>query len=107
MHKKLQKYIESQNEIKDCKLYELIPNGGMIFLINHKSTCEVVIEELSFRLEKFQAILLNAYENSVYIKSDENINLSCVRFKGAGASFFYEEYLDELMHNAKKPINEY
>ena len=104
MDKKLKKYIESYDEIKDCETYSLIPNGGMIVLINQETNCEVIIENNSYLLESFQAILINAYEKSVDIKSDDKINLIAVRFKGAGASFFYEEYMDQLMHNPKEPI---
>ena len=104
MHKKLKKYIESYDEIKNYKTYELKPNGGMIVLINQEANCKVVIENKSYKLESFQAILVNAYEDCIDIQSNENINLIAVRFKGAGASFFYEEYMDELMHNPKEPI---
>jgi len=38
------------------------------------------------------------------IQSSENINATAIRFKGAGASFFYEDHMDELMHNPKEPI---
>jgi hypothetical protein len=104
MHKKLNKYIESYNLIQKCTTYSLIPNGGMIVLINQENTCEVFIEGKSYLLENFQAILINAYENEVIIQSSENINLVAIRFKGAGASFFYEEYMDELMQIPKEPI---
>ena len=104
MDKKLKKYIESYDAIEDCETYSLIPNGGMIVLINQETNCEVIIENNTYVLESFQAILINAYEESVDIKSDEKLNLIAVRFKGAGASFFYEEYMDELMHNPKEPI---
>ncbi len=104
MDKKLKKYIESYDPIQGCKTYELLPNGGMIVLINQATVCEVVIEGTSYTLERSQAILINAYENLVSIESNKTINAIAVRFKGAGASFFYEEYLDELMHNPKEPI---
>ena len=104
MDKKLKKYIESYDRIQDCKTYELLPNGGMIVLINQNTACEVAIEGTSYTLESFQAILINAYENLVPIQSNETINVIAIRFKGAGASFFYEEYMDELMHNPKEPI---
>ena len=104
MHKKLKKYIESYDVIQNCITYELIPNGGMIVLINQETNCEVFIENKSYFLESFQAILINAYTQSVHIKSNEKINLIAIRFKGAGASFFYEEHMDELMHNPKEPI---
>ena len=104
MHKKLKKYIESYNEIQNCETYKLVPNGGMIVLINQEVNSEIAIENNTYKLENFQAVLINAYEESVYIKSNEKINLIAVRFKGAGASFFYEEYMDELMHNPKEPI---
>ena len=104
MDKKLKKYIESYDVIQDCLTYSLIPNGGMIVLINQESNCEVLIENNSYFLESFQSILINSYEESVDIQSNEKINLIAIRFKGAGASFFYEEYMDELMHNPKEPI---
>ena len=104
MDKKLQKYIESYDEIKTDKTYELKANGGMSVLINQDTPYEVMIENETFQLGSFQAILLNAYENSIYINSNENINLTAVRFKGAGASFFYEEKMEELMYNPNEPI---
>jgi hypothetical protein len=104
MHKKLTKYIESYDGLQNCETYSLIPNGGMIVLINQEKKCEVIIENISHKLESFQAILINAYEELVTIQSDEKINLTAIRFKGAGASFFYEEYMEELMHNHKEPI---
>jgi len=104
MHKKLKKYIERYDVIQNCASYELMPNGGMIVLINQKTNCEVSIENKAYTLENFQAILINAYEESVYIQSNENINLIAIRFKGAGASFFYEEQMDALMQIPKEPI---
>ncbi|RLA81670.1 MAG: hypothetical protein DRG78_08900 [Epsilonproteobacteria bacterium] len=104
MHKRLEKYIESYDEIQNYKTYELILNGGMIVLINQEINCEVIIENNFYQLESFQAILINAYEKSVHIQSSEKINITAIRFKGAGPSFFYEEYVDELMHNQKEPI---
>ncbi|RXJ82359.1 hypothetical protein [Arcobacter sp. F2176] len=104
MHKKLQKYIESYDLIQNTNTYELKPNGGMIVLINNSKSCEVLIQDEVFILDSFQAMLINAYEESVSIKSDEEISLVAVRFKGAGASFFYEEFMDELMHHAKEPV---
>ncbi|WP_419767525.1 hypothetical protein [Arcobacter sp.] len=104
MHKKLQKYIESYDLIQNTNTYELKPNGGMIVLINQNDSCEVLIHEEVFILDSFQAMLINAYEESMIIKSVENINLAVIRFKGAGASFFYEEFMDELMHHVKEPV---
>jgi len=104
MQKKLKKYIELYDVIEDCVTYSLIPNGGMIVLINQENKCEVNIENKSYLIESFQSILINAYSESVHIKSDEKINLIAVRFRGAGASFFYDEQMDELMHNPKEPI---
>ncbi len=104
MHKKLEKYIESYDVIQDCETYELIPNGGMTVLSNQGTNCEIFIEDKSYFIESFQTILINAYTKSVYIKSNEKVNVLAIRFKGAGASFFYEEYMDELMHNPMKPI---
>jgi len=104
MDKKLKKYIERYDLIQNCETYELMPNGGMIVLINQETNCEVLIEDKAYKLESFQAILINAYEVSVLIQSNDNIDLIAVRFKGAGASFFYEEYMDELMQVPKEPI---
>lgn len=104
MHKKLQKYIESYNLIQSINTYELKPNGGMIILLNQNSSCEVIIDEVVFILDSFQSMLINAYEESITIKSDEEIHLVAIRFKGAGASFFYEEFMDELMHHPKEPV---
>jgi len=104
MDKKLTKYIESYENIQDCNSYTLIPNGGMVVLINQSTQCEVITQYNTYTLDSFQAILLNAYEFNVDIKSNETINLNVVLFKGAGASFFYEEYMDELMYNPNEPI---
>ena len=104
MDKKLKKYIERYDLIQNCVTYELIPNGGMIVLINQNTNCEVTIDNQAYSLESFQAILINAYEESVPIQSNENIDLIAVRFKGAGASFFYEEQMEVLMQIPKEPI---
>ncbi len=104
MDKKLKKYIERYDLIQNCVTYELMPNGGMIVLINQETNCEVLIENKAYKLESFQAILINAYEASVLIQSNEKLNLIAIRFKGAGASFFYEEQMDELMQIPKEPI---
>ncbi|MEA3553721.1 MAG: hypothetical protein U9R39_04855 [Campylobacterota bacterium] len=104
MDKKLKKYIESYDKIQNCETYSLIPNGGMIVLINQETNCEVFIDNNTYLLKSFQAILINAYEESIDIKSNENINLIVVRFKGAGASFFYEKHMEELMHIPNEPI---
>jgi len=104
MHKKLKKYIESYDVIQNCSRSSLIPNAGMIVLINQETKCEVIIEDTKYTIDSFQAVLINAYEVSVQIQANENINLIAVRFKGAGASFFYEELMDELMHNSNHPI---
>lgn len=104
MHKKLKKYIESYNQIQQCITCELTPNGGMVVLINQEHQCEVIIENKTYELQSNQAMLINAYEEPVIIQSIKNIDLVAIRFKGAGASFFYEEQMDELMHNPKEPI---
>ena len=106
MHKKLTKYIESYDIIKDKNTLELTPNGGMIVLVNQEENCEIEINNETHEIKSFQAVLINAYENNIGIKSTKNLplNLTLVRFKGAGASFFYEEYLDELMYNPLEPI---
>ena len=104
MDKKLKKYIERYDVIQDCATYELKPNGGMIVLINQESVCEVLIENSSYLLNSFQAMLINAYEESVYIRCDKKVNLIAVRFRGAGASFFYEEQMNELMQVPKEPV---
>ena len=41
MDKKLKKYIERYDLIQNCASYELMPNGGMIVLINQETNCEV------------------------------------------------------------------
>ncbi|MGB5868198.1 MAG: hypothetical protein WBG69_10040 [Arcobacteraceae bacterium] len=104
MHKKLTKYIESYEIIDDEKLYELKPNGGMIVVINHNNSCEIIIEDTLFELKKDQSILINAYTESVEIRSTEKLNLTAVRFKGAAASFFYEDLMEQLMYNPTEPI---
>jgi len=104
MDKKLKKYIKRYDLIQNCATYELKPNGGMIVLINQETACEVLIENSSYVLNSFQAILINAYEASINIRCNEKINLMAVRFRGAGASFFYEEQMTELMQVPKEPI---
>lgn len=104
MHKKLKKYIEHYDIIQDCASYELLPNGGMIVLINQYTNCEVTIQNQVYTLEAFQAMLINAYSESVELQSNEKLQLTAVRFKGAGASFFYEEHLDALMQVPNEPI---
>ena len=104
MNKKLIKYIESYDVIQACKKHSLLANGGMIVLINQENSCEVLIENKPYFLQSSQAILINAYEEAIPIQGNEELNLIAVRFKGAGASFFYEEYMDELMHIPKEPI---
>jgi len=104
MDKKLKKYINRYDLIQNCTSYELVPNGGMVVLINQDTCCEVLIEDRAYTLESFQAILMNAYEASVLIESNETLNLIAVRFRGAGASFFYEEQMDVLMQSPKVPI---
>ena len=104
MDKKLKKYIIRYDNIKECTSHELTPNGGMIVLINQEKNCEVTIENKAYKLNSFQAILINTYETSVHIQSNEKLNLIAVRFKGAGASFFYEEQMGELMQMPKEPI---
>ncbi|RLA61081.1 MAG: hypothetical protein DRQ78_08945 [Epsilonproteobacteria bacterium] len=104
MDKKLEKYIERYDLIQNCMTFELMPNAGMIVLLNQETDCEVRIENEGYALESFQAILLNAYETSVRIESNEKLDLIAVRFRGAGASFFYEEQMDALMQAPKVPI---
>ena len=104
MHKKLKKYIEQYDTIRDCVSYELIPNGGMIVLINQETNAVVTIEDTDYPLESFQSMLINAYETPVSIQSTEKLNLIAIRFKGAGASFFYEAYMDALIQMPKVPI---
>jgi len=104
MDKKLKKYIERYDVIQNYATYELKPNGGMIVLINQETECEVLIENSSYQLNSFQAMLINAYEESVHIRCDKKINLMAVRFIGAGASFFYEEQMNELMQVPKEPV---
>jgi hypothetical protein len=104
MDKKLKKYLESYDAISDCQSYELRPNGGMIVLINQEHSCELLIDNNAFKVDNYQALLINAYEESVIIKSNDVIKLIAVRFKGAGASFFYEELMPKLMESPKEPI---
>ena len=104
MDKKLKKYIKRYDLIQNSTSYELIPNGGMIVLINQEINCEVYIDNKVYTLEAFQAILINAYEESIHIQSNEKLDLLAIRFKGAGASFFYEEHMDPLMQSPKEPI---
>ena len=104
MDKKLKKYIERYDHIQDCANYELKPNGGMIVLINQETECEIVIENSVYALDSFQAVLINAYEVSVDIQADKALNLIAIRFKGAGASFFYEGEMEQLMQMPKEPI---
>ena len=104
MHKKLKKYIEHYDVIQDATSYELTPNGGMIVLLNQGGNLEVTIEDKAYSLENTQAILINAYTESVALQSNENLDLIAIRFKGAGASFFYEEHLDALMQSPNEPI---
>ena len=104
MHKKLKKYIERYDTIIDGISYELIPNGGMIVLMNQETNAVVTIEDTDYALESFQSMLINAYETPVSIQSTEKLNLIAIRFKGAGASFFYETYMDTLMRTPKVPI---
>jgi len=104
MDKKLQKYIKRYDLIQNCTDYELKPNGGMIVVINQETACEVIIGESVYPLDSFQAVLINAYEVSVYIQSNEALDLIAIRFKGAGASFFYEAQMDTLMQMPKEPI---
>ena len=104
MDKKLKKYIDQYNLIENCTSHELMPNGGMVVLMNQKISCEVQIEDKAYILDGFQAILLNAYEVSVLVESDEKLNLVAVRFRGAGASFFYEEEMEALMQCPQEPL---
>jgi hypothetical protein len=104
MDKKLKKYIERYEQIDNNLSYELMPNGGMIVVINQETNCELLIKNETYKLKSFQAMLINAYETSVFIQSNENLNLTVVRFKGAGASFFYEKEMHELMQVPTQPI---
>jgi len=104
MDKKLKKYIKRYDLIQNSTSYALMPNGGMIVLVNQDRNCEVHVENETYTLESFQSILINAYEASVFIESSEKLNLIAIRFRGAGASFFYEEQMEELMQSPKVPI---
>ena len=104
MDKKLKKYIDRYELIENAKSHELMPNGGMVVLMNYAAACEVQIENKAYPLASLQAILLNAYEASVLVESDEVLNLLAVRFRGAGASFFYEEEMDALMQRPNEPL---
>jgi hypothetical protein len=105
MDKKLKKYIDRYDFIENCTSYELVPNGGMIVLINQDANCDVLIEDRAYTLKSFQAILMNAYESPVLIQSNKNLYLIAIRFRGAGASFFYEEKMDALMQAPKVPLS--
>ena len=104
MDKKLQKYIERYDTIEACKSYALISNGGMIVLLNQETSYEITIEHKTYPIEPFQTILLNTYENAIAIDSPQSLNLIAIRFKGAGASFFYEAQMPTLMQSPKEPI---
>jgi len=104
MHKKLTKYIERYEFIEECTSYGVVPNGGMIVLINYGAKCEITISKTPYTLESFQVILLNAYTEPVTMDSDEMLHLIAIRFKGAGASFFYEEQMHALMASPLEPI---
>ena len=104
MDKKLKKYIKRYDLIQNCERYELKPNGGMIVLINQETACEFSIENRDYQLKSFQAVLINAYEESVSIQSNRTLHFMAIRFKGAGASFFYEDQMQELMQKPKEPI---
>ncbi len=104
MDKKLKKYIDRYDLIQNCAHYELKPNGGMIVLINREIACEIIIENSVYTLASFQAVLINAYEVSVDIQTDKTLNLIAIRFKGAGASFFYEGEMAQLMQMPQAPV---
>ena len=104
MDKKLKKYIDRYEQIQNCTTHELTPNGGMMVLINQATNCEVWIEDKVYVLKSFQAVLVNAYEVPVAIKANEKLDLVAVRFKGAGASFFYEGHMGALMQSPEEPI---
>ena len=76
----------------------------MTLLVNKATNCQILIEDKSYTLNSFQSILINAYEKNLNIEAKENIDLLAIRFKGAGASFFFDEYMEELMYNPKRPI---
>jgi len=100
MHKKLKKYIESYLVIDSSELennsIELIPNGGMTLLINLGLDFEIINNEKKYPIKQGQTVLLNAYENSIFLNHYKESNLILIRFKGAGASFFFQEVLDIL-----------
>ena len=104
MDKKLKKYIERYDLIQNCANYELKPNGGMIVLINQETACDIVIANSVYALASFQGVLINAYEVSVDIQANKALNLIAIRFKGAGASFFYEGEMERLMQVPKEPV---
>jgi hypothetical protein len=104
MHKKLTKYIEHYDVVQNCCTYILSPNGGMVVLVNEGLGCEICVGDDVYSLGKSQAVLLNAYEEPITIQSQYDLNLMAVRFRGAGASFFYEEYLDVLMQAPHEPV---
>jgi len=105
MDKKLKKYIERYDLVEDDETHELTPDGGMILLVNKDTACEVHIADKSHKLDSFQSILMNPYEASVHItSSSKTLDLIAVRFKGAGASFFFDDKMDVLMQSPNEPI---
>jgi len=103
MHKKLKKYIDSYEIIDSSSLkntsYKLTSNGGMKVIINLEDTFEVTIKEQIHPLITSQCILVNVYENPIYLKCNEQTNLVVVNFKGAGASFFFDSLMDDVYKN--------
>ena len=104
MDKKLKKYIERYDLVEDDETHELMPDGGMILLVNKETACEVHIDNKAHTLDSFQSMLMNPYEESILITSSKKLDLIAVRFKGAGASFFYDDKMDALMQSPNKPM---
>ncbi|MDQ7084712.1 MAG: hypothetical protein Q9M36_07180 [Sulfurovum sp.] len=104
MDKKLQKYIERYEVIQNTNTHTLVPNGGMSVFINQENACDIVMANKTHVLEPFEAVLLNAYEDTILIQSKHPLNFLAIRFKGAGASFFYEEQMQTLMQSPNEPI---
>ena len=100
VHKKLKKYIESYFLIDHSSLnnnsFDLVSNGGMTVLINSGSGFELLINEKTYQIKESQTILLNAYEHSIFLNFKEEVNVVAIRFRGAGASFFFNDLMDKV-----------
>ena len=100
MHKKLKKYIETYLNIDSSLLknnvYELESNGGMMLLLNFGAEFEIINNEKTELIKPMQTVLLNSYEDSLFLTFPKDADVTVVRFRGAGASFFFQELLNEV-----------